>query len=121
MAKSYRKERITETIKEILSETLLSGIKDPRVGFVTITSVRVAQDMTSAKVHFSGNGRRGTARRQPSRDSSARVIICAKLLAPSSRYVTPPSFGLFTTTHSDKSFRIEKALRDAGLGGERTA
>ena len=53
MMKSYRQERLNESIKELLSELLQSGLKDPRIGFVTITGVEVARDLTSAKVFFS--------------------------------------------------------------------
>ena len=53
MAKSFRKERVNETIRELLSERGLTDIKDPRVGFVTITAVRVSSDLSTAKVHYS--------------------------------------------------------------------
>ncbi|MDH3215216.1 MAG: 30S ribosome-binding factor RbfA, partial [Candidatus Krumholzibacteria bacterium] len=56
MAKSYRKERLSESIKELLGELILTRIKDPRVGFVTITGVEVARDFISAKVYFSVMG-----------------------------------------------------------------
>ena len=56
MSKSYRKQRLNETIKELLSELLINGVKDPRVGFVTITAVEVAADLETAKVHYSVMG-----------------------------------------------------------------
>ena len=56
MAKSYRIQRINETIKEIVSELILYKIKDPRVGIVTITAARISRDLSSAKVYFSVMG-----------------------------------------------------------------
>ena len=59
MAKSWRKERLNETLKELLSELLMGDIKDPRVGFVTITGVEVSADLETAKVHYSVMGDEG--------------------------------------------------------------
>lgn len=39
-------------MREVLSEAI-ADLSDPRIGFVTITSVRVAKDMRSAKVYVS--------------------------------------------------------------------
>ncbi len=47
-----RSEKVGEAIHEIVSELLIKGLKDPRVGFVTITGVKVADDLHSAKVFF---------------------------------------------------------------------
>jgi len=56
MVRSYRKERLGERIKELIGELVLNRIKDPRIGLVTITSVRVAPDFTAAKVYFTVMG-----------------------------------------------------------------
>jgi ribosome-binding factor A len=56
MARSYRKERLSERIKELVGEFVLNRIKDPRIGLVTITSVSIAPDFTSAKVYFTVMG-----------------------------------------------------------------
>jgi ribosome-binding factor A len=46
-----RVERVNATIREILAE-LLPGLKDPRIGFVTITDVRTSSDLAHAEVFF---------------------------------------------------------------------
>ena len=56
VAQSYRKEKLGERIKELIGELVLNQLKDPRIGLVTITSVRVAPDLTSAKVYFTVMG-----------------------------------------------------------------
>ncbi len=48
---SNRARRINEEIKEILASALLD-VKDPRVGFVTITDVRTNTDYTVAQVFY---------------------------------------------------------------------
>jgi len=56
MARSFRKERLNERIKELIGELVHNRIKDPRIGLVTITSVNVAPDFTSARVYFTVMG-----------------------------------------------------------------
>ena len=55
MAK-HRIERVAERIKQELSDIITYKLKDPRVGFVTITRVKVAPDMTKATVFLSVMG-----------------------------------------------------------------
>ncbi|MBW4583187.1 MAG: 30S ribosome-binding factor RbfA [Tildeniella nuda ZEHNDER 1965/U140] len=55
MATSRRVERVAELIKREVSQMLLSGIKDDRVGsgIVSVTDVQVAGDLQHAKVFVS--------------------------------------------------------------------
>ena len=39
-------------MQRVLSEIISRGVKDPRVGSVTITEVKIAADMSSAKIFF---------------------------------------------------------------------
>jgi len=48
-----RIKRIDEAIKEVLAEALAKGLKDPRIGFVTVTEVRTSPDLHSARVFVS--------------------------------------------------------------------
>jgi ribosome-binding factor A len=48
-----RISRVAEEIKKELSYMLQMGLKDPRVGFVTITGVEVTNDYSQAKVYVS--------------------------------------------------------------------
>ena len=41
-----------ETIHQEISQLLVRGLKDPRIGFVTITSVDVSSDLRHAKVYY---------------------------------------------------------------------
>ncbi len=50
---SRRTDRVEEACKETLSEIIQREIKDPRIGFVTITQVRVTPDLRHAKVYVS--------------------------------------------------------------------
>ncbi len=52
MAKN-RTGRVAEQIKKELSVLIQSGLKDPRIGFVTVTGVDVTSDLSQAKVYLS--------------------------------------------------------------------
>ncbi|PZR65340.1 MAG: 30S ribosome-binding factor RbfA [Solirubrobacterales bacterium] len=45
--------RVDEAIREVLSEALAAGLKDPRIGFVTVTSVDTSPDLRQARVYVS--------------------------------------------------------------------
>jgi ribosome-binding factor A len=51
-----RSQKVADLIQKEISEMLLKTIKDPRIGFVTITRVAVSEDCRSAKVYFSVTG-----------------------------------------------------------------
>ncbi len=50
---SLRMERVRELMKQEISKIILEDIKDPRVGFVTVTKVTVTSDLRSARVFVS--------------------------------------------------------------------
>ncbi|HPB80939.1 MAG TPA: 30S ribosome-binding factor RbfA [Spirochaetota bacterium] len=49
----YRKQKIEEEIKRIIGDALLKEIKDPRIGFATVSSVSLNRDYTVADVGIS--------------------------------------------------------------------
>ena len=51
-----RSEKVADLIQKEVSQMLLKTVKDPRIGFVTITRVAVSEDCRSAKVYFSVAG-----------------------------------------------------------------
>lgn len=50
---SRRTEQIGDEIQRVLGEVILNEVKDPRVGFVTITGVTVTPDLSRANVRVS--------------------------------------------------------------------
>lgn len=52
MAK-IRVGRVAEEIKKELSQLIQSELKDPRIGFVTVTDVEVTGDLSEANVYLS--------------------------------------------------------------------
>ncbi len=51
-----RSEKVADLIQKEVSQMLLRSIKDPRIGFVTITKVTVSEDCRFARVYFSVAG-----------------------------------------------------------------
>jgi ribosome-binding factor A len=49
----HRPERLAELIKKEVSDLLQKDIKDPRIGFVTVTDVEVSGDLRHAKIFVS--------------------------------------------------------------------
>ena len=47
---SRRPEQVGETLRQVIADALTRGIRDPRVGFVTVTRVEVSPDLSHAKV-----------------------------------------------------------------------
>src|SRR6476469_8131964 len=50
---SARMRRVNEAGREVLSAQLAAGLKDPRIGFVTVTGVETSPDLRNARVFFS--------------------------------------------------------------------
>ena len=53
---SLRSNRVGEQMKKELSEIISRKIKDPRVGFVTVTDVAVTGDLQQATVYITSLG-----------------------------------------------------------------
>jgi ribosome-binding factor A len=53
---SRRPEQMAETLRQVITETLAREVRDPRVGFVTVTSVLVTNDLSHARVLVSVPG-----------------------------------------------------------------
>jgi ribosome-binding factor A len=60
--------RVNEAVREVLSVRIATGLSDPRIGFVTVTSVQTSTDLRHARVFVSVLG-----------DDSARAETMAGL------------------------------------------
>lgn len=49
----HRASRLAETLKVEISQMIREELKDPRIGFVTVTNIDVAEDLGHAKVFVS--------------------------------------------------------------------
>jgi ribosome-binding factor A len=51
-----RPEQVAETLRQIVTDALMREVRDPRVGFVTVTSVLVTNDLSHATIMVSVPG-----------------------------------------------------------------
>ena len=82
MPQGARTERVGEEFREILAEEI-QKLKDPRVGFVTVTGVRVSPDLHVAWVYYTALGdARGEGRRRGRRCGQRRAAPPARARPP---------------------------------------
>jgi ribosome-binding factor A len=53
---SHRARRVQDLVREVLADLVLREIRDPRVGVVTVTAVRLSPDLKHARVFVSSLG-----------------------------------------------------------------
>lgn len=56
MADPQRARKMADRIKEVIARRLDKGLRDPRLGFVTITDVRVTGDLQHASIFYTVYG-----------------------------------------------------------------
>jgi ribosome-binding factor A len=45
--------RVDEAVRQVISDAVAQGLKDPRIGFVTVTDVKTTTDLRHARVYVS--------------------------------------------------------------------
>jgi ribosome-binding factor A len=55
-----RMRRVDEAVRAVLSDVITQELKDPRVGFVTVTAVKTSPDLRHARVYVSVLGDEAT-------------------------------------------------------------
>jgi ribosome-binding factor A len=75
----HRPERVATLVQETLAEVLATRMKDPRVGFVTVTGVEVSPDCTHATVRVSALGSDDDKQRAMQGLASARGFLRTQL------------------------------------------
>jgi ribosome-binding factor A len=75
---SERMRRVNEAIRETLAEAL-GELKDPRIGFVTVTGVETSSDLRQARVYVSVLGNERKREKTLQGLESAHGVLQAKL------------------------------------------
>ncbi|CAM3061342.1 MULTISPECIES: 30S ribosome-binding factor RbfA [Paenibacillus] len=112
MAK-IRTGRVGEQIKKELSVLIQSELKDPRIGFITVTGVEVTGDLSQAKVYLSVFGE------QEQKDNSLKALAKANGFLRSElgkriRFRHVPELIFKIDESIAYGSRIEKLLGDIG-------
>jgi ribosome-binding factor A len=110
-----RAERVGDLLKEELSELLLRDVKDPRIGFVTITGVWVSADLRHARVyvvtHETGEGQERILQGLQSARGYLRGELGRRLHL---RYI--PDLSFFVDETLEQGFRIDEILKSLETG-----
>lgn len=114
---SRRVDRVEEACKEELSEILQREIKDPRVGFVTITRVKLTADLRHARVYISIMGSDDEVRQSLEGLESARGYLRARL-GEHLRLKYLPEIDFRHERIAQEALELERLLRQAAQDEE---
>lgn len=108
-----RSDKVAEAIHKIVSELLIKGLKDPRIGFVTITGVKLTTDMRQATVYFTVIGTDEEKKHTEAGLGSARGFIKKEMgQALKMRFV--PEIHFKYDTSVEYGYHIETILKEIG-------
>jgi ribosome-binding factor A len=106
--------RVDAAVRQVVGDAVAHDIKDPRVGFVTVTDVKTTSDLRHARVYVSVLGNRKKREASIAGLDSAHGIIQRKLALELRLKRTPElEFVLDETTAN--AFRLERLI-DRELG-----
>jgi len=104
-----RLQRLGQQIREEISSLLLGGLKDPRIGFTTITDVRLTPDLRQAHIYVSVLGNREQQQQTLNGLTAARAFI-RRELAQRLRVRRVPELHFQLDSSIEYSARIEELL-----------
>jgi len=99
---SRRPEQVAETVRQVVADALVSEVRDPRVGFVTVTGVQVSGDLSHATVRVSVMGEEADRTRALEGLRSAAGFLRSRLTR-----------ALSTRTVPELHFELDKGLEHA--------
>jgi ribosome-binding factor A len=110
MAKG-RMRRVDEAIRQVIGDAVAGELKDPRVGFVTVTDVRTSADLSHARVYVSVLGDEQERRASLEGLRSAHGFLQRQLAAELHLKRTPTlEFSYDDTT--DRALRVDALLAE---------
>jgi ribosome-binding factor A len=115
-----RMRRVNEAVREVLSAQLAAGLKDPRIGFVTVTGVETSPDLRNARVYFSVLGD------EAARDEALAGLRHSKgflqaVINSELRMKRTPALDFVYDTTSERAARLSRLIDEAvgEVAGER--
>ena len=107
-----RMRRVNEAVKEVISVHIAEYLQDPRIGFVTLTSVDTSADLAQARVYVTVLG--GDEERQQALAGlrSARAVLQAEIGRQLHLKRTPTLEFVYDHT-TDQGMRIGELLDEA--------
>jgi ribosome-binding factor A len=111
MATFSRKERVAEAIKQEVGRLIVRGLKDPRIGLITITGAKASPDLREAWIYYTVHG--GDRVRQDTATGleAARGFI-RREVGRTVRLKSTPHLHFVLDEAIDRGERIEQLLRE---------
>lgn len=104
-----RMRRINEMLREVVGTAITTGLSDPRIGFVTVTSVETSPDLRTAKVHVSVLGDEEAREAAMAGLRSSHGVIQSKIAAET-RMKRTPTLSFHYDPTVEQGMRISKLL-----------
>jgi ribosome-binding factor A len=106
---SARMRRINEMLREVVGAAIATDLNDPRIGFVTVTSVETAPDLRSARVYVSVLGSPEEREATLAGLASSHGVIQSRI-ARETRMKRTPTLTFHYDDTIEKGVRISKLL-----------
>jgi ribosome-binding factor A len=106
-----RMRRVNESIKEILGDAITTELKDPRIGFVTVTDVDTSPDLRAARVYVSVLGSEEERERSLAGLRSSHGFLQGKI-ASAMRMKRTPTLTFEYDESAERGDRISRLLSD---------
>jgi ribosome-binding factor A len=101
--------RVNEAVREVLSRRLAEGLKDPRIGFVTVTAVETSPDLRRARVFVSVLGGEEERQRSLAGLASSHGVLQG-VIARELRMKRTPTLDFVYDESIDRGMRISELL-----------
>jgi ribosome-binding factor A len=111
-----RIRRVDEAVREVLADAVSKELKDPRVGFVTVTEVRTSPDLRQARVFVSVFGTAEEKAASLEGLSSAHGILQARI-ARELRLKRTPALEFALDETAERAARLEALIEDVTKDG----
>src|SRR3954471_8686021 len=106
-----RMRRVNEAVREVVSVHIAGELKDPRIGFVTITGVETSPDLRSARVFVSVLGSAKKQARSMEGLAAAHGVLQAHL-AKELRMKRTPQLAFEYDRSVEEGVRMSKLIDD---------
>ena len=104
-----RMRRVDEAIRQVISDAVAGNLKDPRVGFVTVTDVRTSTDLRHARVYVSVLGRDSEREASLAGLRSAHGYL-QRLLASELHLKNTPTLDFIYDQTTDRALRVQELI-----------
>jgi ribosome-binding factor A len=106
-----RMRRVNEAVREILAEAIATELKDPRIGFVTVTEVDTSPDLRSARVYVSVLGDATERERSLAGLRSSHGVLQGKI-AKATHMKRTPTLTFEYDESTERGARISRLLEE---------